>query len=186
MSHSTKQVDREKKKKVRADPACARHTEPAHRGDKSRSVWCQEDTASAPPTRVVILNEKLCFQPGESERARKKAPARVALQGFCHSASCHSGPCERFPALASQARRNVQKRDSMLTCGSGFGFVWKKKSSQYAPFWGAVACVCSISRTHMLGHGASHDGPSNIVKSMLEKTDREQDKKDQNFATFNV
>ena len=27
------------------------------------------------------------------------------------------------------------------------------------------------------GHGASHDGPSNIVKSMLEKTDREQDKK---------
>ena len=63
----------------------------------------------------------------------KKARSRVALQGFRHSASCHSGSCKRFPAHASQASWNVPKRASVLTRGSGSGFRTTKKSSQYGP-----------------------------------------------------
>ena len=67
------------------------------------------------PVRVVILSGKLCFQPSETCKKKKEARSRIAEQGFRHSASCHSGSCERFPALANRARGNVQKKKGLST-----------------------------------------------------------------------
>ena len=52
---------------------------------------------------------------------KKKARSRVALQGFRHSASCHSCLCEKFPALASQASQKKKKEE--LAVWSVFGRV---------------------------------------------------------------
>ena len=65
----------------------------------------QADTASDTLARVVILSGKVRFQPGGKERARgkkKEARSRVPLQGFRHSASCHSGSRERCATVSKK------------------------------------------------------------------------------------
>ena len=79
------------KVRVCADPACGTHRACA-RAEKYPSDWCQEDTASASPARVVILSGKLCFQPGWKGTCKKKLSVLTCGSGSCFINKTQFGP----------------------------------------------------------------------------------------------